>query len=132
MKEREAKIKKSFRDEKALRAGKHGIERYFQYDLNNPIDAEIVRRICELSTRKRYGLKDTYLEDCCRRLLAKRLGKGIASQIITDQLLEQELLKRCLKNGKTRNEYVRELFCIQLDIKEGFEVVQTHNPATIF
>lgn len=42
-----------------------------------------------------------------------------------DQMIENKLLQCCKNKGIKRNEMVRQLFCIQLDIKEGYEVVQT-------
>lgn len=111
----ETKIEESFRVDRELRAGKRGIKRYLLYDLSNPIDAEIVRRI---QGRNAY----VYTEQFCRYALCKRLKLGnYINYHGVDQMIEQRLLKHCLKNGKTRNEYVRELFCIQLNIK-GYEV----------
>ena len=125
IRQKEAKMEESFKEERTLRAGKRGIEHYFLYDMTNPVDVDIVRRIQELS---RHGIARQ--ERCCKQILTKRLGKNFLGRIVDDQVIEQVLLHKCLKNGKTRNEYVRELFCIHFNIKEGLErVVQTHNPA---
>lgn len=109
----EIAIIESFKIDRELRAGKRGIERYFLYDLSNPIDAEIVRRVPD----------NIQEEHHCRYILCKRLALGnYISYHGVDQMIENKLLQRCLQRGITRNELVRELFCIQFNIK-GYEVL---------
>lgn len=110
-------------ERKSKKERRRGIERYFQYDLSNPIDAEIVRRIHTL-TAKRWPRGQNYghAERTCRCILGHRLGFGrISNNPTMDERIENRLLRRCEQNGKTRNDYVRELFCIQFNIK-GYEV----------
>lgn len=113
----ETKLEESFRADRDLRANERGLRKFFLYDLNNPIDQEIVRQICERRAE--------YQEQLCRQLLAKRLSITYCTRdrgSHTDPLIENRLLKRCARRGITRNELVRQLLCIQLNIKEGYEI----------
>lgn len=121
--EQEAEIRESFKIDRARRIGKRGITKYFLYDLSNPIDAEIVQRII---TQNSLNDSPGHQELFCRRILCHRLHCGTGNFSGADQVIESRLLQHCLKKGKTRNEMVRELFCIQFNIKT-VDVGQPHN-----
>jgi len=122
--EGESELLVAFATEKNIRDNESGIRRYFLYDMNKPIDMEIVWRLQELA---RNGPASQELT--CRRILKKRLRYGTNGSKNSDFILEQRLFRQCMRCGITRNELVRELFCIHFNIKEGLErVVQTHNP----
>lgn len=127
--EGESELLVAFATEKNIRDNESGIRRYFLYDLNNPIDAEIVQRICEIILPAKYRSAAGLQEKYCRRILQKRLRYGTNGSKNSDFTLEQRLFRQCMRCGLTRNELVRELFCVHFGIKEGFvEVSQTHNP----
>lgn len=115
---KEARLTESFKNEKAVRDNESGIRKYFLYDLNHPIDMEIVKKIKEIATYKSFGFKDSYEEVSCKIILRRRLGLGCGVNYRDiDQLIENKLLQRCKQKGKTRHEYVRELFCIHFNLK---------------
>jgi hypothetical protein len=123
-KENEKKLKeeKLFSDrikqEREKRRDKHGLEKYFTPNPNNEVDIEIVRRIEELSASFSDPLARA--ESICRKILAKRLNTGLSSDsknIKLDTVIENRIESRCKLYQKTRNEIVRELFCVHFNIK---------------
>lgn len=92
---------------------KRGIQKYFSPDPSNPIDAEIVRRLEALG--RGVGSQE---ERYCKTILMKRLALHAGPNYSGgEELIEKKLSERCQKKGKTRNDYVRELFCIHFNIK---------------
>ncbi len=60
-------------------------------------------------------------EKVCRRILLKRLGCGCRVNSSDGEKANAEIMvaieRRCKKHKKDWNEIVRELFCIELNIK---------------
>lgn len=119
--EGESELLVAFATEKNIRDNESGIRRYFLYDMNNPIDMEIVQRIEQYDHLSQYAGQQ---EQNCRRILQKRLRYRTNGQKNTDQVIEMKLLQRCNQRGITRTEYVRELFCVHFNIK----TVEVGNP----
>jgi hypothetical protein len=97
---------------------KRGLERYFSPDPNNEIDRGIVKKIEELTVN--YSDSLARAESQCRKILAKRLNTGLSSDsknIKLDTVIENRIESRCKLYKKTRNEIVRELFCVNFNIK---------------
>jgi hypothetical protein len=123
-KENEKKLheEKAFSDrikqERNASRDKRGIEKYFTPDVNNEVDREIVLRIKELT----YSANLTKNEEMiCRKILAKRLGTGVKSNATNkakvDTAIEGSIERRCKRLDKGWNETVRELLCIEFNIK---------------
>jgi hypothetical protein len=98
---------------------KRGIEKYFTPNPNNEVDREIVHRIKELTSSSNLIKNE---EIICRKILAKRLGTGVKSNATNktkvDTAIEGSIEKRCKRLDKGWNETVRELFCIEFNIKQ--------------
>jgi hypothetical protein len=113
--QQEQEILEKVKHERELLRDKQGIERYFIPDPNNPIDQEIVHRV------KNNIVNPIMEERRCRKILARRLSIGFRKESKTiklDPVIETRIDTRCKLRYKTRNELVRELFCIEFNIKE--------------
>ncbi len=98
--------------------GKCGIERFYTPDLNNKIDNEITGRIRGSNEN---NSSPNIEERVCRRILLKRLGCGCRVNSSDKEKADAEIMvsieRRCKKHKKEWNEIVRELFCIEFNIK---------------
>lgn len=107
------------KQERSLSRDKHGIERFFTPDMNNEIDREIVHRIKELTSSSNHTKNE---ENICRRILVRRLSTGVkcsaANKAKVDSGIELSTERRCKKYQKMWNETVRELFCIEFNVKQ--------------
>jgi len=113
--QKEQEILDKIKLERELLRDKQGVERYFTPDPDNPIDLEIV---CKLKDNDTSPIAE---ERRCRKILARRLSIGFRSESKTiklDPVIETRIETRCKLHYRTRNEMVRELFCIEFNIKE--------------
>jgi hypothetical protein len=98
---------------------KRGIEKYFTPNPNNIVDREIVHRIKELTSSSNLTKNEEIL---CRKILAKRLGTGVKSNALNkakvDAAIEGSIERRCRRLDNGWNETIRELFCIEFNIKQ--------------
>jgi hypothetical protein len=112
-KKQEKEQTERIKQEKELLQDKRGIEKYYSPDLNNHVDQEIVRRIKDNS--------QTFVgeERICRSIMSHGLRLGIGSK--DKKRIDAEILlgieKRCKRYNKGWNETIRELFCIEFNIK---------------
>ena len=95
---------------------KRGIEKYFLPDLNNPLDQEIVQKVRNGNNCRKSPIGE---ERTCRMILGRRVGgKGIGQEKQkTDSLIKARIQKLCIKHQRSWNDTVRELFCIEFNIK---------------
>ena len=104
--------------EKDMLIGKKGTEKFFTPDMSNPTDKEILFRL-----RNKYQKYPVGEERRCRIILAKRIqGKGISlgrEKNKTDALIKSRIEIICLRQNRLWNDVVRELFCIQFNIKQS-------------
>jgi|GEM_PF-3520554 len=114
----DAKWIESFKAEKELRDKESGLRKYFLYDENNPIDAEIVKRFHERSSSIRHGFYGPYEDYFCRQILCRRLSLRCSAKYLhVNEAIENKLREWCKRKNMTRNELVRELFRIEFNIK---------------
>jgi hypothetical protein len=122
-KENKLQQEKEFNDginqKRNLLRDKHGLERYFIPDTNNEIDREIVKRIKELTS---ISNRTKNAENICRKILVKRLSTRVkcsaANKAKVDSAIELSIERRCKRHNKSWNDVVRELFCIEFNIKQ--------------
>jgi hypothetical protein len=112
----EQDFNEKFKREKDILTGKNGIDKFFTPDLNNPTDREIL-----LKLRSRYQKYPTGEERRCRIILARRIkGKGISlgrEKEKTDTTIKNRIEIMCLRQNRLWNDVVRELFCVEFNIK---------------
>ena len=118
-------IEEQIKKEKENLMDKVGIEKFFTPNLDDPIDQEIVRRIKDKGisyiNNRNCNLTPGFEERVCRSILVKRLkSKGLNAYHAnekTDNLIKSKIEVICLKQQRLWNDVVRELFCIEFNIK---------------
>lgn len=93
-----------------------GLDKFFTPDMSNPIDQEIVKRI-----RNSNGIYPGKEERKCRLILAKRIGRNIfgRNKDRNDAIIKSRIETKCKKINRSWNEVVREMFCIEFNIKQS-------------
>jgi len=112
--------------EKDMLLDKKGVDKFFTPDPNDPTDREILFRL-----RNKYKTYPTGEERRCRIILARRIrGKGISlgrEKNKTDAIIKSRIEIICLRQNRLWNDVVRELFCVEFNIKQ----IDNQNDLTI-
>lgn len=125
-KQQEKELEEKLLKEKENLRDKVGIEKYYTPIPDNPVDQEILRRIRDRSIQMNYFVNNSNCnkatggeERVCRSILAKRLGRlfNYSDNERTYNVIISRIEARCKRQNKSWNDVVRELFCIEFNLK---------------
>lgn len=114
---RESELNEMIKQERLSIQDKQGIEKFYTPDPNNVIDQEILHNIRGDDFSYSRIVSE---ESKCRNIIARRVNLGVRSnkkeRMDADIMIAVE--RRCKRLDNGWNETVRELFCIEFNIKQ--------------